>query len=88
MLSLLVTNYSLYSLLETVHANQLKFLIPVLPAVEALCDEITALRSDFDTKLAALNLRLDQINVKLDQISAQVTGPETGDTNVSTAIIS
>jgi hypothetical protein len=74
----IVSTATLYSLLQTVHANQLKYDIPELAAIlakiAALPTEIAALRDDFDSKFALLD-------AKLDQISAQVTPPETGDFN-------
>jgi hypothetical protein len=88
MRSFLVTNSTLYSLLETVHANQLKYDIPELakliqaiPDVAGLILTIAALRADVDSKFAVLE-------AKLDKIIAQVTPPETGDTNPETAKIS
>jgi hypothetical protein len=87
MRSFLVTNSTLYSLLETVHANQLKYDIPELakliqaiPDVAGLILTIAALRADVDSKFAVLE-------AKLDQILAQVTPPETGDFNPETATI-
>jgi hypothetical protein len=85
------TLYSLlqkaYSLLDTVHANQTKTIIPdfgmlaesvaalaLAKDVAALANILAALRSDLDSKIALLD-------AKLDQIGAQVTPPETGDFN-------
>jgi hypothetical protein len=84
----IVSNATLYSLLQTVHANQTKYDIPDLSAllkdVAALAASVATLsanlaglatlRSDLDSKFALLD-------AKLDQISAQVTPPETGDFN-------
>jgi hypothetical protein len=89
----IVSNATLYSLLQTVdkllqkvsaeldtvHANQTQIIIPDLAALDG-----TALRMD----LAAINATLITMGAKLDQIIAQVTPPETGDSNVETAKIS
>jgi hypothetical protein len=79
-----VTNATLYSLLEavnkleqTVHANQLKYDIPELADI---INDIAALRADLELRFAILD-------AKLDQIIVQITPPETGDLNLSTAII-
>lgn len=69
-----VSNATLYALLQTVHANQLKYDIPELAALT--------------TSVAALAAKLAILDAKLDQIIAQVTPPETGDFNPETAIIS
>jgi hypothetical protein len=91
----IVSNATLYSLLQTVHANQTKYDIPDLSVlvknVPALTAGITAL-ADLAVSIANLRADLDSrialLDAKLDQISAQVTPPETGDTNVATAEIS
>jgi hypothetical protein len=74
----IVSNATLYSLLQTVHANQTKYDIPDLNALvksaAALVTDVMLLRADLDSKFALLD-------AKLDQISAQVTPPETGDFN-------
>lgn len=90
-----MTNSTLYSLLQTVHANQTQIIIPDLRALASdlatlaaalenlksdLANDLTALKSDLIGELAILS-------AKLDQISAQVTGPETGDLNLDTATI-
>jgi C4-dicarboxylate-specific signal transduction histidine kinase len=87
----IVSNATLYSLLQTVHANQTKYDIPdlsallrdvaALPAsIATLSANLATLRSDLDSKLALLD-------AKLDQISAQVTPPETVNLNLETATI-
>jgi hypothetical protein len=80
MQSLFVTNSTLYSLLQTVHANQTQEIIPKLSTVVTLRSDIAALRSELTAILASLD-------AKLDQISLQVTPPETVDLNLDTAII-
>jgi hypothetical protein len=77
---ILVTNATLYSLLQTVnvtvmtvHANQKQI---IMPDLQTLALRIMALES----KLAVLD-------AKLDQISLQVTPPETGNFNPETATI-
>jgi hypothetical protein len=84
MRSFLVTNSTLYGLLQTVHAN-------TVPDNEAIAASITDLCSDVDAKVAALQADLDNkfaiLSAKLDQISAQVTGPETVNLNLETATI-
>jgi hypothetical protein len=100
----IVTNATLYSLLQmvygllqkmfslenTIHANQTEIIIPDLAALDG-----TALRMDLDSKFAALDAKIAMVDAnlavidtiltameaKLDQISAQVTPPETGDFN-------
>jgi hypothetical protein len=92
MQSLFVTNSTLYSLLQTVHLNQTQIIIPqghenavaiehIDLGVAQLRIDLAALRADLDNKFAVLE-------AKLDQIIAQVTPPETGDTNPETAKIS
>jgi hypothetical protein len=96
------TLYSLlqaaYKLLDTVHVNQVQIIIPDLNVTRMQQTEIiipdlaaldgTALRMDLDSKFAVINTTLIALGAKLDQISAQITPPETGDTNVATAKIS
>jgi hypothetical protein len=84
MRSLFVTNATLYSLLQTVRAN-------TVPDNQTLAGRIAALQAALDSKFAAQQADLDAkiaiLVAKLDQISAQVTGPETGDLHLATAII-
>jgi hypothetical protein len=84
MQSLFVTNSTLYSLLETVHANQLKYDIPELAA---LVQRTISLEQDLIKAWSDLNSQIAILNGKLDQIIAQVTSPETGDFNPQTAVI-
>jgi hypothetical protein len=81
----IVSNATLYSLLQTVHANQTKYDIPDLSAlvksVAALADSIAILSAGLATLRSDLDSKFALLDAKLDQISAQVTPPETGDFN-------
>jgi hypothetical protein len=81
----IVSNATLYSLLQTVHANQTKYDIPDLGALlkeaAALADSIATLSAGLATLRSDLDSKFALLDAKLDQISAQVTPPETGDFN-------
>jgi hypothetical protein len=77
-----VSNGTLYSLLQTIHANQTKYDIPELAAILAeIAPGFAALRAEFDSKFAVLDAKLAIMDAKLDKIIVQITPPETGDFN-------
>jgi hypothetical protein len=79
-----ISNATLYQLLQTVHANQLKYDIPELAA---LVQRTISLEQALIKAWSDLNSQIAILNGKLDQIIVQVTSPETGDFNPETAII-
>lgn len=82
-----------YSLIEAVRANTIPDNATLASSIAAACLGVeTKVQADLDDKFTALQADLDDkftiLSTKLNQISAQVTGPETGDTNPATAKIS